>query len=223
MDWTQKSKPFKFFERGNNRRDEGGSRYRNSCWEPSRGYAQEDRNTFTRGSRRESSQLRDVREEDYEEGEIQNKVRELKEDKEIPHSKKVLAIQMELTLPQTAPPERRTLWLCGLLWFNCTYRSQTQKWNMVFIVLVLLWLVSLNQTQSQVQYKSKVPTRTFVQPYHDLIRSHSSVTRQYGSQNSRWEFDTMRQGTSDENTLASRANGSWRLAVSGRHSGKVIG
>lgn len=97
---------------------------------------------------------------------------------------------------------------------------------MVFFVLVLLWLVSLNQTQSQVQYKSKVPTRTFVQPYHDLIGSHSSVTRQYGSQNSRWEFDTMvwfhfglalrerfwfitqRQETSDENTLASRANGS---------------
>ena len=87
--------------------------------------------------------------------------------------------------------QRRTLWLCGLLCFKFTYWNRTQKWNMVFIVLVLLWLVSLNQTRSQVQYKSKVSTKTFVQPFHDLIGMHSSLTRQYGSQNCRWDFDTM--------------------------------
>ncbi|CAN6918319.1 unnamed protein product, partial [Brassica oleracea] len=42
--------------------------------------------------------------------------------------------------------QRRTLWLCGLLCFKFTYWNRTQKWNMVFIVLALLWLVSLNQT-----------------------------------------------------------------------------
>ncbi|WZZ32198.1 hypothetical protein YC2023_015599 [Brassica napus] len=100
---SEREKRRSYSSRGDYRRDEGGSVYRNSRWEPSRGYAQEDRNRFARGSRRETSQLRDV-EEDHEEGEFHNKVREVKEDhqgdKEIPQTKNVPAVQMELTLPQ---------------------------------------------------------------------------------------------------------------------------
>ncbi|KAL0690179.1 hypothetical protein Bca4012_089857 [Brassica carinata] len=101
---SERVKKRSYSNRGDYRRDEGRSGYRNSRYEPSRGYAQEDRNRFARGSRRETSQLRDVMEEDHEEGEFQNKVREVKEDhqgdKEISQTKNVLAVQMELTLPQ---------------------------------------------------------------------------------------------------------------------------
>ncbi|KAF2572129.1 hypothetical protein F2Q70_00004488 [Brassica cretica] len=76
---SEREKRRSYLSRGDYRRDEGGSGYRNSRWEPSRGYAQEDRNRFARGSKRETSQLRDV-EEDHEEGEFHNKVREVKED-----------------------------------------------------------------------------------------------------------------------------------------------
>ncbi|CAN6924814.1 unnamed protein product, partial [Brassica oleracea] len=295
---SERVKKRSYSNRGDYRRDEGRSWYRNSRYEPSRGYAQEDRNRFARGSRRETSQLRDVMEEDHEEGEFQNK-EDHQGDKEIPQTKNVLAVQMELTLPQIVSYvvildsirmedgvdlgnkmleeginglredvmvlddkhvnmsgkgkkendddkflnitddlmyqyiigkqlwssvvvfdsfgfsilisswsilicllnaftlvffmlllmvtsfykimrwnktgllaywywcfcvllrnafikilfvngmldiQRRTLWLCGLLCFKFTYWNRTQKWNMVFIVLALLWLVSLNQT-----------------------------------------------------------------------------
>ena len=71
---SERVKKRSYSNRGDYRRDEGRSWYRNSRYEPSRGYAQEDRNRFARGSRRETSQLRDVMEEDHEEGEFQNKV-----------------------------------------------------------------------------------------------------------------------------------------------------
>ncbi|KAF8117969.1 hypothetical protein N665_0007s0018 [Sinapis alba] len=69
--------------------DEGGARYRNSHWEASKIYSQEDRPRYSRDSRRTRSPHSDDCEEPHEEGGIQKENKEVKgnqnKDKEIPH------------------------------------------------------------------------------------------------------------------------------------------